>query len=601
MYECQESTEVTVQGSKHISEYIKEAQSLSLKVPKELDEVLAMAFIGSMLDQVKERVSFTVAGEADRSSGLKFSRVVELVKSAYMMIGEQPGVGKYSGEEKHGGGATVMTAALVAPDKLDEIIKLLKGLQEFMLRGAISMSDTQAMVPFTLPAMQQQQGRIANPNVTCYNCGMKGHYSTTCTNPALSSAKQRAIREQVMAQTPDPRARIAALAALPMVIHPSQTANGHLSSMVPPVDQRVVKQASRLDKVTNVVSLAFKVPNEGSPAKVLKMKGENPTFVGVADQPSGDVEDPPFPEGFKTAVGAEEVQLDGSKMPTNKTKQGKAKQRDVPQQRDAPQQRDVLQQRAKNVPRRSQVITVACRIDQAPREATHASGDTDECHPMFIGVWVGKTKITSVLVDSGSLIDADVAKQLDLPIHEDMSTDIVLANNAVTKVNKYVWANANVVGVVAKMKSYLLDIDQSYTILLSRRWLRRVKAVEDYGANSLVIEGGVAVRRTVLGVPADMSGVEIFQNAVEFSNDVSESDNEEDDGEEAIDKLLDELEALEYEKDMQDEKAAKGRQGYSWQRRKKHWVKCVGVKESRLEQWGDNVFVGSVRVAYRKS
>jgi len=68
-----------------------------------------------------------------------------------------------------------------------------------------------------------------------------------------------------------------------------------------------VKQASRLDKVTNVVSLPFKVPNEGFPAKVLKTKGENPTFVDVANQSSGDVKDPPSPEGFKTAVGAEEV------------------------------------------------------------------------------------------------------------------------------------------------------------------------------------------------------------------------------------------------------------------------------------------------------
>jgi len=49
---------------------------------------------------VKKRVSFAVAGEADRSSGLKFSRVVQLVKSAYMVIGEQSWVEKYSGAEK---------------------------------------------------------------------------------------------------------------------------------------------------------------------------------------------------------------------------------------------------------------------------------------------------------------------------------------------------------------------------------------------------------------------------------------------------------------------------------------------------------------------
>jgi len=66
------------------------------------------------------------------------------------------------------------------------------------------------MVPFTPPATQQQQGRTANPKITCYNCDMKGHYSTTCTNPALSPAEQRAIREQVIAQISDYRARIVA-------------------------------------------------------------------------------------------------------------------------------------------------------------------------------------------------------------------------------------------------------------------------------------------------------------------------------------------------------------------------------------------------------
>jgi len=50
--------------------------------------MLAMAFIGSMSDQTKkECVSFAVAGEVDRSGSLKFSKVVELVKSMYMVIG----------------------------------------------------------------------------------------------------------------------------------------------------------------------------------------------------------------------------------------------------------------------------------------------------------------------------------------------------------------------------------------------------------------------------------------------------------------------------------------------------------------------------------
>jgi len=81
----------------------------------------------------------------------------------------------------------------------------------------------QLVTQYQQPVMQYQQGRVANPNVTCYKCDMRGHYSTTCTNPALSPVEQRNIQEQVMAQTFDYRARIVASVAMPLVIHPSQS------------------------------------------------------------------------------------------------------------------------------------------------------------------------------------------------------------------------------------------------------------------------------------------------------------------------------------------------------------------------------------------
>jgi len=144
------------QGNRHISEYIRDAQSLSLKVPKELDELLALAFIGGMKDQTKkERISFAVTSEAEHDGGVKFTRVVELVKSTYMIIG-QPSMLERS--------VTTMTPAAAAspttsPDKMDEVIRLLKGLQGTMPRGnqwnnsqqaanVNSESQSQALVPF---------------------------------------------------------------------------------------------------------------------------------------------------------------------------------------------------------------------------------------------------------------------------------------------------------------------------------------------------------------------------------------------------------------------------------------------------------------------
>jgi len=73
-----------------------------------------------------------------------------------------------------------------------------------------------------------------------------------------------------------------------------------------------------------------------------------------------------------------------------------------------------------------------------------------------------------------------------------------------------------------------------------------VKAVEGHSANSLVVEGSDGFRRTVTRIPADMSGVEIFQDGVEF-RDIQD---EEDGAEEATDELLHELEMLEYEVDI---------------------------------------------------
>jgi len=47
----------------------------------------------------------------------------------------------------------------------------------------------------------------------------------------------------------------------------------------------------------------------------------------------------------------------------------------------------------------------------------------------------------------------------------------------------------SVTGVLAKLKVYVIPVVQTYTILLSRRWLRRVSAVEYHTENKLTICG----------------------------------------------------------------------------------------------------------------
>ncbi|KAF8448478.1 hypothetical protein BGX38DRAFT_1142774 [Terfezia claveryi] len=176
---------------------------------------------------------------------------------------------------------------------------------------------------------------------------------------------------------------------------------------------------------------------------------------------------------------------------------------------------------------------------------------------MFIKAFVGSTKIIAVLVDGGSLIDqisAKVVATLGLPVFTGEGWSILLANDAVVKVNKYVWASVTVARVTARMKLYVLDIDQSYIMLLSRRWLKRVKATEEYFEHRLIIQGSDGIRRTVVGTPAEGSVVEIFQNAEENIEEEEQEDSEDiEEVDKAIEELLDELEEWEYEEDIEGE------------------------------------------------
>ena len=128
---------------------------------------------------------------------------------------------------------------------------------------------------------------------------------------------------------------------------------------------------------------------------------------------------------------------------------------------------------------------------------TEAVGSDEGICALYIDAWVGVVKVISVLVDGGSLIDligAGVARDLGLSQYEGAPLNIVLANDLTIAVSTYVWVTVNVVGVGTRMKFYVLNVDQSYTMLLSRRWLKRVKAREDYHEGTLDIMGGDGVR-----------------------------------------------------------------------------------------------------------
>ena len=139
--------------------------------------------------------------------------------------------------------------------------------------------------------------------------------------------------------------------------------------------------------------------------------------------------------------------------------------------------------------------TVGIVHEQAARPpiiTSRAKEDLGDAEAMYIDAWVGDTKITDILVDGGSMVDligTNVAQQLDLTLHKTADMGIRLADDTLIALDYYVWLDINVGGVLAKLKVYVIPVVQTYTILLSRRWLRRVSAVEYHTENKLTICG----------------------------------------------------------------------------------------------------------------
>ena len=91
-------------------------------------------------------------------------------------------------------------------------------------------------------------------------------------------------------------------------------------------------------------------------------------------------------------------------------------------------------------------------------------------------------------------------------------------------------------GVLARIKAYEVAVSQTYQLLLSRRWLKRVKAVEYHDAQMLFIEGSDRVRHKVPGVPIGPTGIKM-----ENTEGYPFCDVDDEEAEDAIETLLNEL------------------------------------------------------------
>lgn len=104
------------------------------------------------------------------------------------------------------------------------------------------------------------------------------------------------------------------------------------------------------------------------------------------------------------------------------------------------------------------------------------------------------------LVDDGSLVELitkDAATRMRAELMDaDPPLTLTMADGSTTTLPQYVLFLLKVGPIVSLIRAYVTPNCPSYELLLSRNWLVRHAAINDYGANTLTLSGerGVKVR-----------------------------------------------------------------------------------------------------------
>lgn len=198
-------------------------------------------------------------------------------------------------------------------------------------------------------------------------------------------------------------------------------------------------------------------------------------------------------------------------------------------------------------PRTRKKRTPPVQIDKVsgPVKVTEAAPDAEvEC--MYITVWCKGIEIPDVLVDGGAMIDLiakDVVDMLGLEKHPVHNLGMQLADDSLVALENYVWLDVNVEGVVARVRAYVMPVTVTYKILLSRRWLKRIKGVEHHSTNTLIIQGVDGIQRSTKGRPAPPAELEVvgMKDAIRRFNMQPTVHDDDGSADDAIDALLHEL------------------------------------------------------------
>ena len=153
-------------------------------------------------------------------------------------------------------------------------------------------------------------------------------------------------------------------------------------------------------------------------------------------------------------------------------------------------------------------------------------------------VWpLGKGKeagyrIGKILLDGGAVVNLmpeKTARRLGLKLEENDDIVIRTATNEVRSIRFCTHFDITIAGVTAHIHAYVMDIPQSYSLLLGRRWLYQVRAVGDYANNSYTIydaEGHAHTVKPVVGLINDSPEVMVNSDKQNDRTELSDWDKQ---------------------------------------------------------------------------
>ena len=89
-------------------------------------------------------------------------------------------------------------------------------------------------------------------------------------------------------------------------------------------------------------------------------------------------------------------------------------------------------------------------------------------------------------------------RSLGLPLQENDDIVIRTATNEIRAIRHCTFFDLNVSEVVAQVRVYVVDIPQSYSLLLGRHWLYQVRALEKHARNTCIIYDSEGYPHTVI-------------------------------------------------------------------------------------------------------